>query len=57
MQAVVFGASHAYQGAKPVAIITVLGILYGVLAWWRRSLLPGIAAHAWSDIDGGWLHP
>lgn len=57
MQAVIFGVSHGYQGSKQVVIIAVLGALYGVLAWWRRSLAPGIASHAWSDIYGGWLHP
>lgn len=55
IQAVVFGVSHGYQGLKQVVIITVLGVLYGVLAHWRRSLLPGMAAHAWSDVYGGWL--
>lgn len=57
LQAVVFGVSHGYQGLKQVLIISVLGVLYGVLAHWRRSLVPGMAAHAWSDIYGGWLHP
>ena len=55
IQAAIFGASHGYQGAKQVVIISVLGVLYGVLAHWRRTLVPGIAAHAWSDIYGGWL--
>ena len=57
MQALIFGISHGYQGLKQVAIISVLGALYGILAHWRRTLLPGMAAHAWSDIYGGWLHP
>ena len=57
LQAAVFGISHGYQGLKQVLIITVLGALYGILAHWRRNLLPGMAAHAWSDIYGGWLHP
>lgn len=57
IQAVIFGVSHGYQGLKQVLIITVLGALYGILAHWRRNLLPGMAAHAWSDIYGGWLHP
>lgn len=57
IQSAVFGISHGYQGPKQVVIITVLGILYGVLAHWRRNLLPGIAAHAWSDVYGGWLRP
>ena len=57
IQAVIFGVSHGYQGMKQVVIISVLGALYGILAHWRRTLVPGIAAHAWSDIYGGWLRP
>lgn len=53
LQAVVFGASHGYQGLQSMALITILGTLYGLLAWWRRSLVPGILAHAWTDIFGG----
>lgn len=54
-QAIIFGVGHAYQGAKQVVVITVLGLLFGLLAWWRKSLRPGIIAHAWADIFGGWL--
>ena len=57
LQAIVFGVSHGYQGWKQVVTITVLGALYGLLAQWRQSLVPGMAAHAWSDIYSGWLHP
>ena len=54
-QAVVFGVSHSYQGGKQVVIITVLGALFGLLAWWRRSLRPGMITHAWTDIFSGIL--
>ena len=57
LQAIVFGVSHGYQGWKQVVIISVLGALYGLLAEWRRSLVPGMAAHAWADIYSGWLNP
>ncbi len=33
--------------------ITVYGALFGLLAWWRRSLRPGMIAHAWTDIFSG----
>jgi CAAX protease family protein len=56
-QALVFGISHLYQGGKQVVTITVLGLLYGLLAWWRHSLRPGMLAHAWSDIFSGILSP
>ena len=49
-QAVLFGVAHWYQGTKLVITITVLGLLYGILAHWRASLRPGMISHAWSDI-------
>ncbi len=54
-QALVFGFSHGYQGWKQVAIIAVLGVLYGLLAEWRGNLRAGIVAHAWSDVFSGIL--
>ncbi|HYK41399.1 MAG TPA: CPBP family intramembrane glutamic endopeptidase [Thermoanaerobaculia bacterium] len=53
LQAVAFGIGHGYQGVKNVAVIAVLGLLYGLLALWRRSTRPGMLAHAWSDAYGG----
>lgn len=50
VQAVIFGVGHWYQGARMVVVITVLGSLFGILAWWRKSLRPGMVSHAWSDI-------
>lgn len=49
-QGIVFGAGHWYQGGKMVIVITVLGVLFGILAQWRKSLRPGMISHAWSDI-------
>ncbi len=54
-QAVLFGVSHSYQGLKSAIGITVYGGLFGLLAHWRKSLRPGIIAHAWTDIVGGLL--
>jgi membrane protease YdiL (CAAX protease family) len=54
-QAIVFGATHAYQGWRSVVAIIVYGLLAGILAHWRRNLRPGIVAHAWQDIAGGLL--
>jgi membrane protease YdiL (CAAX protease family) len=53
-QALFFGVGHVYQGWKQVAIIVVLGVLYGALAW-RRDLRANIIAHTWSDVWEGWL--
>ncbi len=52
-QAVFFGIAHGYQGWKNVVVIMVLGVLYGLLARWRKSTRPGMIAHAWSDVYGG----
>jgi uncharacterized protein len=49
-QGVLFGVAHGYKGVKMVIVITVLGILFGVLAHWRKSIRPGMIAHAWADI-------
>jgi membrane protease YdiL (CAAX protease family) len=50
VQAVLFGAGHWYQGGKHVLIIMVLGALFGIFAYWRKSLRPGMISHAWTDI-------
>ena len=55
LQAVLFGVGHAYEGLGAVAKIIAFGLLYGSVALWRRSLRPGMIAHAWSDIWSGWL--
>jgi hypothetical protein len=55
LQAVLFGVAHGYQGIAAIIKITLFGVLYGALALWRRSLRPGMVAHAWSDIYSGWL--
>jgi len=52
-QAVIFGIAHGYQGLRHVVVIAVFGALFGLLAHWRRSLVPGITAHAWTDIVAG----
>jgi membrane protease YdiL (CAAX protease family) len=54
-QGVVFGMFHFYQGWKSVVVISVLGVLYGMLAAWRRNLGANIIAHAWSDVWEGWF--
>jgi uncharacterized protein len=54
-QGVIFGLFHAYQGWKNVTVICVLGVLYGLLAAWRRNLRANMISHAWSDIWEGWL--
>lgn len=53
LQAVLFGISHGYQGIEATIKIAIYGALFGLLAMWRRSLRPGMIAHAWSDIFSG----
>ena len=54
-QAAIFGVSHGYQGTRLAITIGIMGAAYGLLARWRKSLRPGIVAHAWMDIVGGTL--
>ena len=54
-QGVVFGLAHSYQGWKQIVVISVLGVLYGVLAAWRRNLRVNVITHAATDIWEGWL--
>ena len=53
LSAVVFGASHGYEGPARMFLIAIFGLLFGWLAWWRRSLRPGMIAHAWHDSLSG----
>jgi membrane protease YdiL (CAAX protease family) len=49
LSALAFGGMHAYQGPRGPIVLSVFGILFGLLARWRRSLRPGMMAHAWHD--------
>ena len=53
LQAGLFGIAHGYQGVDACARIAVFGALYGWFALWRKSLRPGMMAHAGSDILSG----
>lgn len=55
LQAMVFGLGHGYQGWKLMSLIAIYGTCFGCLAEWRRSLRPGIIAHALQDTLGGLL--
>jgi hypothetical protein len=54
--ALLFGASHLYQGLRSALVIAVYGLMFGVLARLSRSLLPGMLAHAAQDLLAGLLH-
>jgi uncharacterized protein len=53
LQGVLFGVAHAYQGTTGIIGIAFFGCMFGWLAWWRRSLRPGIMAHFLYDAIGG----
>jgi membrane protease YdiL (CAAX protease family) len=51
--ALLFGGAHGYQGARNMALLAVFGVLFSLLAIFRRSLRPGIFAHGWHDMIAG----
>jgi len=55
ISAAVFGAGHIYQGGKQAIIIGVYGAFFGALSLYRRSLKPGMIAHALQDTCSGVL--
>ncbi len=50
LQALLFGIAHAEQGVGPALRIALYGLLLGVVACSRRSLLPGIVCHVAIDL-------
>jgi len=57
ISAVIFGAAHGYEGGPRMILIGIYGLMFGLLAWWRKSLRPGMIAHAWHDaFSGAVLH-
>jgi hypothetical protein len=55
LSALVFGASHGYEGASRMILIAIYGLMFGVLSWWRKSLRVGMMAHAWHDALSGMI--
>jgi CAAX protease family protein len=53
ISALVFGLGHSYQGWRSVMVITIYGLLFGLLARVTRTLRPGILAHALQDLTSG----
>jgi CAAX protease family protein len=53
--AIVFGAGHGYEGTRRMLLIAVYGAMFGFLALWRKSLRPGMMAHAGHDAGQGFL--
>jgi len=55
ISAVFFCFGHAYQGWFLAIQVGLLGLMLGILAAWRKSLRPGMIAHATQDIISGIL--
>jgi membrane protease YdiL (CAAX protease family) len=55
LSAVAFGAAHAYQGLRLTVLISLFGVMFGILAHWRKNVRPGMIAHAWQDSLNGVL--
>jgi uncharacterized protein len=55
LSAAAFGAAHSYLGLPQALVIGVLGVMSGVLAYWCKSVRPGMIAHALQDVLGGIL--
>lgn len=53
LQSITFALAHGYQGRRFVVLIAVLAAMLGLLAYWRRSLRPGMIAHALQDGISG----
>jgi membrane protease YdiL (CAAX protease family) len=55
LSAALFGASHGYEGPARMVQIGIFGLMFGILAHFRKSLRPGMIAHAWHDSFSGML--
>jgi len=53
LAAVAFGLGHGYQGNRMMIVIGVYGALFGILVYLRKSLRPGMMAHAFQDAFSG----
>lgn len=50
---IIFGLAHGYQGSRMMVAIGVFGVFFGILAHLRKSLRPGMIAHAVQDSIAG----
>ncbi|HEX4605995.1 MAG TPA: CPBP family intramembrane glutamic endopeptidase [Candidatus Angelobacter sp.] len=50
---ILFGLAHGYQGKRMMVAIGVFGVFFGIMAYLRKSLRPGMIAHAMQDSIAG----
>jgi membrane protease YdiL (CAAX protease family) len=53
LSALLFGIAHLDQGVAPALRFAGYAVGLGTLAWWRRSLVPGILCHVAVDLVSG----
>lgn len=53
VSAAIFGLAHGYQGPRNMVVLAVFGSFFGILAHFRKSLRPGMMAHAFQDSLAG----
>lgn len=51
--ALTFGAAHGYEGARAMFMLMVFGVLFSLLALFRRNLRAAMFAHSWHDAFAG----
>jgi len=51
--AMMFGAAHGYEGARAMFLLMVFGVLFSLLALFRRNLRAAMFAHIWHDAFVG----
>lgn len=49
LSGLIFGFAHGYEGAGRMVLVGIYGMMFGLLAYFRRSLRPGMIAHAFHD--------
>ena len=54
LQGIAFGLAHGYY-RKLMLVVMIQGWLLGLLAYWRKSLRPGMLAHVLQDAAGGFV--
>jgi membrane protease YdiL (CAAX protease family) len=53
VSALLFGSAHGYEGAKRMLLIAIFGMMFSTLTILRKSLRPGMMAHALHDSITG----
>ena len=55
LAAAAFGLAHSYKSWPGALQIALGGLMLGILAYWRKSVRPGMISHAFSDVFAGVL--